>query len=75
MLDELVQPSHRIGRQPTLRHPRWRTHRWDRVHELDASEHIADGTKRLTVQHRPRHALNRPMVLFDDVVEIHNHPE
>lgn len=42
----------------------------DHVHELDASEHISGSSKRLEAQHRPGDALDRTMVLFDDVIKI-----
>jgi hypothetical protein len=40
------------------------------MHQRDACQHIAGGSKRLEVQHGPGHALYRAMVLLDNVVEV-----
>ena len=40
------------------------------VHELDAGKDDAGATERLETQHRSDDALDRPVVLLDDVVEV-----
>jgi hypothetical protein len=40
------------------------------VHELDTAQQNAGTTKGLEPEHRPGTALDSPMVLFDDVVQI-----
>jgi hypothetical protein len=40
------------------------------VHQLDASEHIGGSTKRLEATHWFDHAIDRTMILPDDVVEV-----
>jgi len=42
----------------------------DHVHELDTAQQNAGTTKRLEPEHRPRTALDSPVVLFNDVVQI-----
>jgi hypothetical protein len=40
------------------------------VHDLDTAQQNAGTTKGLEPEHRPGAALDSPMVLFDDVVQI-----
>lgn len=42
----------------------------DHVHEFNATQDMPSGTKGLEVEHGPSTALDRPMVLLDDVVEV-----
>jgi len=42
----------------------------DHVHAFDATQKDAGTAKILEPQHRPRAALDRPMVLLDEIVEI-----
>jgi hypothetical protein len=42
----------------------------DQVHDLDAAKDDASGTERLESEHRSDDALDRPVVLLNDVVEI-----
>ena len=42
----------------------------DHLHELDPGERRYSRPKGFETQHRPRHSFHRPVILFDNVIEI-----